>query len=753
MAEYTISENLQRLINVNNTTRNKFVDRGVDLSPNQNLEAIPDIIDEIMPYDPDIDGFVKLIDFDGTVIAEYTPSEFLALAEYPTPSTHEGLTFLDYNWTLVEAQEYVKHYHFQIIGATYAPTDGKTHLFVTFEQGEIIKLTIQLNIDDENSSFTVEWGDGSTTVVEPDTGAHTYSVTHTYSSLGSYEVKISTVGSVTNIGGIFNYDNPDDPIANDDLYNCLRKVYMSSNITLTNPGAFSSSNKLTEIVLSPNTPRINSGFFSNSKLKALIIPHGTTSIEASGASNIYSYCYLSIPRSMIYLRSGGIGLNTDTICVPDSDINIDAAFLYTLDACWYYKHVIIPDTVVSMNNSAFISGTKPKLVNVRFPKTVGNNPTYISDNTFKECFSLRKITLPEDLNYLYSSCFEGCSSLESIEIPSSISIISGTVFKGCTSLKTVKINDSEESSVKLNISGNSLFLNCPSLLKVEYPKNRNMQFSSFQSMFEGCYSLQEVIFPDSTISASTVYMFKNCRALKYIKLPTGLLSLNDYTFDGCYSLEKIDMGNDIRLLGKYCFNTCYSLKMINSNIQGVANLPSDLEQIDQSAFNNCSLITDINLSKALTFTGQYAFATSGLVNIDYSKVFTTYESGLFKSTKIKEISLSTFPKEIAAYCNKLRTVNVSGNPTTIGESALRNTGILSIEIPESVTSIEGYALYGCSSLKSIKFLGSTPPDATSNTWFTSLPKTCIIYVPTGSLSTHQNKSNYPPKSTYTYVEY
>ena len=36
--------------------------------------------------------------------------------------------------------------------------------------------------------------------------------------------------------------------------------------------------------------------------------------------------------------------------------------------------------------------------------------------------------------------------------------------------------------------------------------------------------------------------------------------------------------------------------------------------------------------------------------------------------------------------------------------------------------------------------------------FTSLPTTCVIYVPTGTLSAYTGTSNMPNKNTYTYIE-
>lgn len=750
MSEHTLAENLQRLINVNNTTRNKFVDRGVALSPNQNLEAIPDIIDEIRPYDPDVDGFVKLIDFDGTVIAEYTPSEFLALTEYPTPPAHEGLTFTRYNWTLQDAQEYVRDYHFQIIGAQYTPTDGKSHFFMTFEHGESPKIGVVLTLT-EDSSVNIEWGDESSTLVTPDTGAHTYTTYHTYNSIGSYEIKISAEGEVSNQGNLFSNPNDTGTAEYDDYNIALRKVYMADNIKLVYAGTFSGYNNLTEVVLSSNTPIIGSGFFSNTRVKAVIVPDTCTKIDSSGIGLQTDYCYLSLSKSLAEISYFALSLNTDTVCIPNSEgIECKSNFISNVAAYWYYKHIIIPDTAV-LDSTPFSTTTRVKLTYLRLPKTT-TNFIQLPSSTFSGCSSLRRINLPEGLKYLMGSCFEGCSALEYIEIPSTVRYVNAKEFKDCTSLKEVKFLD-DGSQERITI-GSEVFSGCKSLEKVTLPVNNNNILIVFANMFKDCYALKEVYFPESVIDDGNgqTSLFQNCRALKKVKIPSGIITVGSYCFDGCVSLEEVELPDNIPSILSYAFQNCYSLKRINSSVDGVANLPASLERIYEYAFSNCKSLSKVNLSKTLISLGNYAFYNSGLTEIDYSK--SQLATGAYSSTNISEITLGAFPKEFVKSCSKLRKVTVESgySPTSIEEACFQSSGILSLEIPASVTSLKASALAYCYSLQSLKFLGSTPPTAVSST-FSGLPTSCKIYVPQGRLSAYTSKANYPSKSRYTYIEY
>mgnify|MGYP003289926517 CR=1 FL=1 len=102
----------------------------------------------------------------------------------------------------------------------------------------------------------------------------------------------------------------------------------------------------------------------------------------------------------------------------------------------------------------------------------------------------------------------------------------------------------------------------------------------------------------------------------------------------------------------------------------------------------------------------------------------------------------------------ITSISIPSGVTKLGPYAFGYCGFLkSIEIPSSVTNIGSYAFQSCIALTSIKFLGLTPPAASGYTAWNSLPTTCTIYVPTGSLTAYTTADYYPSPNTYTYVEY
>ena len=59
------------------------------------------------------------------------------------------------------------------------------------------------------------------------------------------------------------------------------------------------------------------------------------------------------------------------------------------------------------------------------------------------------------------------------------------------------------------------------------------------------------------------------------------------------------------------------------------------------------------------------------------------------------------------------------------------SGLTSITIPDSVTSIEDYAFSGCSGLTSVYCKAIAPPSIVNDT-FDKVSATATLYVPTGS---------------------
>ena len=104
------------------------------------------------------------------------------------------------------------------------------------------------------------------------------------------------------------------------------------------------------------------------------------------------------------------------------------------------------------------------------------------------------------------------------------------------------------------------------------------------------------------------------------------------------------------------------------------------------------------------------------------------------------------------YRTVLKAVEVGSGVDTLRSYCFQRCSSLEkIMISPDVTTVGTSTFAGLYELGSLHFYGTTPPSI-SNSQFGNTPVWCKIYVPAGYLTTYQNKTNYPSKTTYTYVE-
>ena len=194
--------------------------------------------------------------------------------------------------------------------------------------------------------------------------------------------------------------------------------------------------------------------------------------------------------------------------------------------------------------------------------------------------------------------------------------------------------------------------------------------------FAYCSSLPNIDIPNSVTSIGEE-AFRNCTGLTSITIPSGVTIIDNYIFYQCNYLTSVTIGNSVTSIGRSAFGNCYGLTRLNSDVDGVFNLPSGVTSISSAAFSNCYGLTSITIP-------------SGVTSID-SNVFNNCRS------------------------------------------------LTSIAIPDSVTSIGASAFNGCSGLTSITINATTPPTLANTNAFNNT-NNCPIYVPTESVDAYKSAS-------------
>ena len=97
------------------------------------------------------------------------------------------------------------------------------------------------------------------------------------------------------------------------------------------------------------------------------------------------------------------------------------------------KKVILPESIVEIENRAFWKCTALELINI--PSKIQT----INEFTFYGCESLVSISLPFGIKSIKCAAFKGCKKLSSITIPEGLQELDISVFEGCENLRNIDL--------------------------------------------------------------------------------------------------------------------------------------------------------------------------------------------------------------------------------------------------------------------------------------------------------------------------
>ncbi len=341
---------------------------------------------------------------------------------------------------------------------------------------------------------------------------------------------------------------------------------------------------------------------------------------------------------------------------------------YAFSNCVALTSIVLPDSVTSIGEYAFQKCTKLESIEL------SDGILFIDDYTFYGCTSLISIDIPDGVTYIDYHAFSGCTSLVSIELPSSITRIGSAAFSDCTNLENVYYNGdiigwcgiTFVSSIFKDDNASNLYINGTLVENIVIPESVT---SINNYTFYGCDSLISIEIPNS-VTKIGFYAFSYCTGLANVTIGDGVTSICNNAFRSCTSLTNITIGGSVIEIGAYAFYKCTGI----TNIE----LPNSVTSIGSSVFDSCDNLVDITIGNSVSSIGEKAF---------------------YNCTNLKNVY---YNGEISGWCD-ISFASGSSNPLN-NESNLYINGTLVKElvIPDSVTSINDYTFYGCTSLVNIQ---------------------------------------------------
>lgn len=445
---------------------------------------------------------------------------------------------------------------------------------------------------------------------------------------------------------------------------------------------------------------------------------------------------------VLHPNNKGTFYTTDGRNLQDLNLQIDTLYLCS--------GVINPDYSFEAINPKYIRFS-PTVKNVggfqncgrlevlTIPQTV----QYISTNAFKNCRSLKKISLGgvkcvsnrafenctslKEIDYgnvtsIDERAFYYCSGIEEINIPSTVTEISHNAFYNCVGVKKIIINGEKRI-------GSQVFVNMPFCTSITLNRNYSDDLSlsawsdAFYNIGFSTTGIELVVGDDVTepdfsaltdtfgnkLKISSIYFGKNCAFKEVPRLPEMTYvekitispeNKNMYVYEGNVYYGKTLVfanPNTYRPIIKDGTTVISSMAFKNSKAIQVV-LPDSVTEIDNYAFYGAKNLRRVIFGSGLRTIGDRAFdGCSSLIGADIpSKVSSIGSYAFYECKKLETVilptSISKVNKYTFAYCDSLKNVVVPRNVVSIGENAFACKILQNIFVWRTTTQIDAFWL-------------------------------------------------------------
>ncbi len=228
------------------------------------------------------------------------------------------------------------------------------------------------------------------------------------------------------------------------------------------------------------------------------------------------------------------------------------------------------------------------------------------------------ITIPERVTKIGEGAFANVEGLKTIIIPSTVTIIETGAFRNNPTVETVIMQEKDGHGVEH--IGAYAFMECPNLTTVQMPNTvKEMRSQAFYY----CMNLRNI---NLSTGLDTIYnyTFAGCRNLTNVQLPEGIINVKDFAFGGCTNLETIEISSSVNSIAGTAFSNCNKLNNIKIDPEN-----KSLELKNGILLGNDGKEMIIILEEAInnnTFTIPDTVATLRELQINrYNNIITTIE--------------------------------------------------------------------------------------------------------------------------------
>ena len=425
------------------------------------------------------------------------------------------------------------------------------------------------------------------------------------------------------------------------------------------------------------------------EITKLVVSDGCTSLGDLAFANLMLLTDVSLPETV-----ERIGNNCFWACtaLPAIDLPDGLTVLgeQAFAECSALESVVVPGGVDAVSYGAFADCAALERV------TIGYGPERIESYAFADCTALTEVAIPDSVTYI-GDAFRYCTALERVTIPGSVETIGVMAFIGCTGLTELTIEEG------VTFIDRQAFNHCDSLTEVTIPDTvTELGMYAFAS----CSALERVSIPGS-VTRICEGAFKNCASLTELTLEEGVTYIETSAFSGCTSLQSVTLPAGVPGIGYGVFSGCTSLQSVT--------LPVSVTEICAGAFFGCTALTDVYFCGtrsqwcAVTIEADNERLTGATIHFitdkDYGpcgeNLWWEYEDGVLTITGTGDMNdyVERNDAPWLIYRDEITTVVVEEGCTGIGNLTFCYCpNLTSVSLPDSVVRLGFFCFRGCASL-------------------------------------------------------